>query len=95
MLFTFGIVVIFVADHFVRPLLIGSAVRLSFLWVLLGILGGLESFGFLGLILGPTIMAAFATSWREWRTCEAIDARADSREETAEGSANCANREIR
>ena len=35
-----GFVVTFVADHFVRPALIGGTTRLPFLWVLLGILGG-------------------------------------------------------
>lgn len=61
-----GSVVVFVADHFVRPFLIGGATRLPFLWVLLGILGGLGSFGFLGLFLGPAIMAALIALWREW-----------------------------
>ena len=51
-----GMVVSFVADHFVRPTLIGSATRLPFLWVLLGILGGVETWGLLGLFLGPAIM---------------------------------------
>jgi predicted PurR-regulated permease PerM len=62
----FGFVVVFVADHAVRPLLIGGAARLPFLWVLLGILGGLESFGFLGLFLGPVTMAALLSLWRDW-----------------------------
>ena len=61
-----GSIVVFVADHFVRPFLIGGAARLPFLWVLLGILGGLESFGFLGLFLGPAVMAALMSLWREW-----------------------------
>lgn len=61
-----GMVVTFVADHFVRPTLIGSATRLPFLWVLLGILGGVESWGLLGLFLGPAIMAALILLWREW-----------------------------
>jgi len=61
-----GTVVVFIADHFVRPVLIGGATRLPFLWVLLGILGGLESFGFLGLFLGPAVMAALIALWREW-----------------------------
>ena len=64
--FGFGIAVVFVADHFVRPVLIGGAVRLPFLWVLLGILGGLETFGILGLFLGPAVMAALVSLWREW-----------------------------
>ncbi len=62
----FGTAVAFVADHFVRPILIGGAARLPFLWVLLGILGGLETFGLLGLFLGPTLMAALLAIWREW-----------------------------
>jgi predicted PurR-regulated permease PerM len=45
---------------------IGGAARLPFLWVLLGILGGLESFGFLGLFLGPMTMAALISLWRDW-----------------------------
>ena len=61
-----GLVVTFVADHFVRPALIGGATRLPFLWVLLGILGGVESFGLLGLFLGPAVMAALVLLWREY-----------------------------
>lgn len=60
-----GFVVTFVADHFVRPALIGGTTRLPFLWVLLGILGGVESFGLLGLFLGPAVMAALMLLWRE------------------------------
>lgn len=62
----FGSVLLFVADHFVRPYLIGGAARLPFLLVLLGILGGLETMGFIGLFLGPAVMAALVALWREW-----------------------------
>jgi predicted PurR-regulated permease PerM len=62
----FGSVLLFVADHFVRPVLIGGAARLPFLLVLLGLLGGLETMGFLGLFLGPAVMAALVALWREW-----------------------------
>lgn len=61
-----GLVVTFVADHFVRPALIGGATRLPFLWVLLGILGGIEQFGLLGLFVGPAVMAVLVLLWREW-----------------------------
>ncbi len=60
-----GYAVIFFADHFVRPQLIGGATKLPFLWVLLGILGGIETFQLLGLFLGPAIMAALMLLWRE------------------------------
>ena len=61
-----GFFVTFTADHFVRPVLIGGATRLPFLLVLLGILGGLETLGLLGLFVGPAIMAALVSLWREW-----------------------------
>jgi predicted PurR-regulated permease PerM len=62
----FGSVLLFIADHFVRPFLIGGAARLPFLLVLLGILGGLQTMGFIGLFLGPAVMAALVALWREW-----------------------------
>ncbi len=61
-----GFVVTFTADHFVRPTLIGGATKLPFLWVLLGILGGVETFGLLGLFLGPATMAALILLWRDY-----------------------------
>jgi predicted PurR-regulated permease PerM len=64
-LFVFATLVIFVADHFVRPALIGMSTRLPFLWILLGIFGGLETFGLLGLFLGPAILAVVLAIWRE------------------------------
>jgi predicted PurR-regulated permease PerM len=65
-IFAAGSIVIFVADHVVRPVLIGGAARLPFIWVLLGLLGGLETLGFIGLFLGPAIMAALIALWRDW-----------------------------
>jgi predicted PurR-regulated permease PerM len=64
-LVVFGSVLVFVADHFVRPVLIGNSTRLPFFWVLLSIFGGLESFGLIGLFLGPAIMSILMTMWRE------------------------------
>lgn len=61
-----GLVVTFVADHFIRPVLIGGSTKLPFLWVLLGILGGIETWGMIGLFLGPAVMAALILLWREW-----------------------------
>jgi predicted PurR-regulated permease PerM len=65
-IFAAGSVVVFIADHFIRPVLIGGAARLPFLWVLMGLLGGLETFGIIGLFLGPAIMAALIALWRDW-----------------------------
>ncbi|HTD88584.1 MAG TPA: AI-2E family transporter, partial [Candidatus Binatia bacterium] len=65
LLFFFASAVVFVADHFIRPGLIGASTRLPFLWILLGIFGGLETFGLIGLFIGPAIMAAVLAIWRE------------------------------
>jgi predicted PurR-regulated permease PerM len=66
LILVYGFSVTFIADHFIRPVLIGGATRLPFLLVLLGILGGIESWGLLGLFLGPALMAALVLLWREW-----------------------------
>ena len=60
-----GLAVLTVADHLIRPLVIGGATQLPFLWVLLGILGGVETFGLFGLFLGPAVMSALVLLWRE------------------------------
>jgi predicted PurR-regulated permease PerM len=62
-----GGVVLFVADHFVRPAIIGNATQLPFLAVLVGILGGVETLGLIGLFVGPVVMTLFVTLWHEER----------------------------
>jgi len=47
-----------VADNLVRPLLLSNRTRLNDLLLFIGVVGGLEVFGLLGLVAGPTILAA-------------------------------------
>jgi predicted PurR-regulated permease PerM len=61
-----GTLVLFIADHFVRPTIIGEGAKLPFLWALLAILGGVESFGLVGIFIGPALMAALLSLWRGW-----------------------------
>ncbi|MGI3901044.1 MAG: AI-2E family transporter [Janthinobacterium lividum] len=61
-----GSILAFLADHLIRPVLIGGTTRLPFLWVLFGILGGVESWGLVGLFVGPALMAALVLLWREF-----------------------------
>jgi predicted PurR-regulated permease PerM len=65
-LFGLGAAILLIGDNFVQPALIGGTARLPFLLVLIGILGGMQSFGLVGLFLGPVVMAALMTVWREW-----------------------------
>ena len=63
-----GTLVMFLADHFVKPVLIGGAIQLPFLAVLFGILGGVETLGLLGLFMGPIILVLFITLCQELKT---------------------------
>jgi predicted PurR-regulated permease PerM len=63
---TFGGAALVVGDSLIHPALVGEAAQLPFLLVVIGIIGGMQSFGLLGLFLGPVIMAALLTIWREW-----------------------------
>jgi predicted PurR-regulated permease PerM len=47
-----------VADNIVRPLLLRNRTRLNDLLLFISILGGLDAFGLLGLVVGPTVVAA-------------------------------------
>jgi predicted PurR-regulated permease PerM len=46
------------ADNIIRPLLLRNRTHLNELLLFIGVLGGLEAFGLLGLVAGPTIVAA-------------------------------------
>ena len=65
-LLAIGTAVLMIGDNVVLPALIGEAAELPFLLVLIGMLGGLQSFGLIGLFLGPVIMAIVVAVWREW-----------------------------
>lgn len=66
LLFGFSIAIMFVGDNIIQPALIGSSVRLPFIFALLGTFGGLETFGLVGLFLGPAIMSALLLTWDQW-----------------------------
>ncbi|OJX00597.1 MAG: AI-2E family transporter [Burkholderiales bacterium 70-64] len=65
-LLLWGTLVVSWVDNLVRPLVISSATRISFLLVMFGVLGGLAAFGLIGLFLGPVVLAVLMAVWREW-----------------------------
>jgi predicted PurR-regulated permease PerM len=60
-----GVVLNLITDHWVRPVIIGRAVRMHFLATLFGALGGLEAFGFIGIFLGPVVISLALLIWDE------------------------------
>jgi predicted PurR-regulated permease PerM len=61
-----GVLVISSIDNFVKPLLISRGAAMPFVLVLLGVFGGVLAFGFIGIFLGPTLLAvgySLAVRW--------------------------------
>ncbi len=65
-LLIWGALVMSWTDHIVRPFLISREAEIPFLVVIFGVLGGLASFGLVGLFVGPVILAVLLAIWREW-----------------------------
>ncbi len=53
----YGIGVISMVDNFIKPILMSRAGNLSMLLVVLGVFGGAVAFGFIGLFVGPALLA--------------------------------------
>ncbi|MBZ6075547.1 AI-2E family transporter [Microvirga puerhi] len=59
-------------DNILRPYLISRGVRMPMLLIFLGVLGGLVTFGIVGVFLGPVLLAVAHTLFQDWgRTSEA------------------------
>jgi predicted PurR-regulated permease PerM len=65
-LLLWGMVLVSWIDNIVRPLVISNATRMPFLLVVFGVLGGVLAFGFVGLFIGPVLLAVSLALWREW-----------------------------
>ncbi|HEX8634027.1 MAG TPA: AI-2E family transporter [Pyrinomonadaceae bacterium] len=57
LLVAWGALVIGTADNFLRPKLVGERTKLHELFIFFSVLGGLNVFGVLGLVLGPVVLA--------------------------------------
>ncbi|HEX6137914.1 MAG TPA: AI-2E family transporter [Casimicrobiaceae bacterium] len=53
-------------DNVIKPLIISRGVDLPFVLVLLGVLGGIIAFGFIGVFLGPVLLAVGYALLMEW-----------------------------
>ena len=61
-----GFFVVSGIDNVVKPLLISRSASLPFALVLLGVFGGILAFGFVGVFLGPTLLAVGFNLVRRW-----------------------------
>jgi len=53
-------------DNVVKPLLISRGSNLPFVLVLFGVMGGILAFGFVGVFIGPTLLAVGYSLLQEW-----------------------------
>ncbi|MDP2882087.1 MAG: AI-2E family transporter [Azonexus sp.] len=62
----YGIFVISSVDNLVKPILIARGAGLSILLIMLGVLGGVLVFGFIGIFLGPVLLALGDMLLQRW-----------------------------
>lgn len=61
-----GIVVVGAVDHFIKPILISRSGTTPLILVMLGVFGGALAFGFIGVFIGPTLLAVGYGLIDEW-----------------------------
>ena len=65
-LLLWGALVVSWIDNVIRPIVLAKSVKIPFLLAFFGVIGGLSAFGFVGLFLGPVILAIAFAVWQEW-----------------------------
>jgi len=53
-------------DNVIKPLLISRGSNLPFVLILFGVMGGILAFGFVGVFIGPTLLAVGFSLLQEW-----------------------------
>ncbi len=76
-----GAIIVSQVDNFVRPKLIGDRAAIHPIFVLIGVLGGVAAFGFIGLFLGPLIVGVAITVLKVWES-EYLDPAVGSEDST-------------
>jgi predicted PurR-regulated permease PerM len=56
-----GMGVIGMADNVLRPILLSGRTTMHGLLVFISLMGGMAAFGFIGLVIGPVVIAALDT----------------------------------
>jgi predicted PurR-regulated permease PerM len=76
-LVVWSLVVGIAVDNVLKPILIGKSSQIPFILVIIGVLGGAAAFGFLGVFVGPTLLAVANAVVRDWIKVEAAPERAE------------------
>ena len=74
--FGVGCLVLICGDKILRPVVARDGMRLPFVWVLMGCLGGFEVLGLVGVVVGPVVLTLARELW-EQRVCDLALARGE------------------
>jgi predicted PurR-regulated permease PerM len=85
-----GFLVVSGVDNVLRPYLISRGSRLPLILMFFGVLGGLLAFGFLGVFLGPTLLAIGYVLFQEWSSAPRSATNEGSRRGGADASGTAA-----
>ncbi|MDO8466116.1 MAG: AI-2E family transporter [Gallionella sp.] len=67
-----GFFLISSVDNVLKPILISRNSNMPFILVLFGVMGGVFSFGFVGIFIGPTLLAVGFSLIQEWAARDSI-----------------------
>lgn len=86
-----GLLVVSTIDNLLRPYFISLRGNQPFLLVLMGVVGGVIAFGFIGIFIGPTLLAlayALVTDWSRSRVAQKAGGNIDADEPDDEDAAD-------
>jgi predicted PurR-regulated permease PerM len=66
-------VMVSMIDNVLKPWLIGLGINMPMSLTILGVFGGFIAFGFLGLFVGPTVLAVAFVLLQAWRADSQTD----------------------
>jgi len=75
-LLIYSFVIVMNIDNIIKPRLIGTRSKLHPVLILIGVFGGLKVFGFIGIIVGPMLMAMLILFLRMYASDFQVDAEA-------------------
>jgi predicted PurR-regulated permease PerM len=61
-----GVIVVSTIDNLLRPLFISHSTKVSPILVFIGVLGGIAAFGFIGIFIGPALIAVAHWLWLDF-----------------------------
>lgn len=70
----YGLLAISAVDNIVKPILISQSANLPLLLIVPGVIGGVLAFGFVGIFLGPALLALGLALTQHWIAKHAVEA---------------------